>query len=231
MSCSDIPHRIISSSTCSGLCAYHEITHCSFTAKTFNILTLNPLIKMKKISFYCLLLIATLTTQAQWASINPGAGGQVQDIVCDPNQPNRLILASDMEGIYESTNNGNSWNHKGHLHQNRVYAVAIPKSSNQTHKDKMYVGTLYGLEVSNNRGQDFTLITSTKKLSIGAIAVHPSNPSIVLAGIGWKDDYDFSHKFGLSPDKSGKGKGEIFRSTNAGAAWTKIEFDGKYCNR
>ncbi len=181
---------------------------------------------MRKYFTMILFLFVTLMANAQWASLNPGAGGQVQDIVCDPNQPNRLILASDMEGIYESTNNGNSWNHKGHLHQNRVYAVAIPKSSNQTHKDKMYVGTLYGLEVSNNRGQDFTLITSTKKLSIGAIAVHPSNPSIVLAGIGWKDDYDFSHKFGLSPDKSGKGKGEIFRSTNAGGAWTKIEFDG-----
>ena len=180
---------------------------------------------MKKRILLPILFLTAHLVFCQWESKNPGAGGQVQDIICDPNQDQRLILASDMEGIYESTNNGNTWNHKGKLHQNRVYAVAIPKSNNHTQKNKMFVGTLYGLEVSNNRGQDFTLIPNTKKISIGAIAVHPSNPSIVLAGIGWKDDYDFIQKFGLSPDKSGKGKGEIFRTNNGGISWSKIEFN------
>ncbi|WP_256476017.1 hypothetical protein [Simiduia sp. 21SJ11W-1] len=32
-----------------------------------------------------LLLLVPLCAQAQWTSINPGAGGQVQDVVADPN--------------------------------------------------------------------------------------------------------------------------------------------------
>ena len=70
---------------------------------------------MKKFISLLLLVLAVLSADAQWESKNPGAGGQVQDIVCDPNSNERLILASDMEGIYESNDNGENWSHKGKL--------------------------------------------------------------------------------------------------------------------
>ena len=101
---------------------------------------------MRKITTAFLMLVVTLCAQAQWQSINPGAGGQVQDVICDPNVNQRLILASDMEGIYESLDNGLSWHPKGVLHQNRAFAVAIPKSSGN---NTMYVGTMMGLERSH----------------------------------------------------------------------------------
>ncbi len=163
-------------------------------------------------------MLSSINSFGQWQSINPGAGGQVQDIVCDPNIPNRVFLASDMEGVYESTDNGQSWHETGHLKQNRVYAVAItPGNSN-----KMFVGTLYGLEVSNDAGSHFDLVASSKKLSIGAIAVSPSSTNTVIAGVGWRDDSDFASNFGMSRN----GNIVTFRSTNGGSSWQKIEISG-----
>ena len=176
-------------------------------------------------------LLLASAAQAQWTSINPGAGGQVQDVVADPNINQRLILASDMEGIYESLDNGDSWHPKGDLHQNRVYAVGIPKQSGN---QKMYVGTLFGLEVSNDGGNSFTLVGDTKRKSIGAIAIHPTNKNIVLAAIGWKDDYDdagggnrFYSMFGLSKG----GPVQVFRSTDGGINWSLKSTANSYGDR
>lgn len=164
-----------------------------------------------------LLTLFSIKNYAQWQPINPGAGGQVQDVVGDPNQDGRLILASDMEGIYESLNHGESWHPKGNLHQNRVYAVAFAKKA----VNKLFVGTLYGLEVSNDGGNTYRLISKTKRKSIGAIAVSPDNQNIIIAGIGWRDDYDFSNTFGLQQNA----RGELYRSIDGGITWETVYFD------
>jgi hypothetical protein len=169
------------------------------------------------ISFSFILILGIQTLPAQWISINPGAGGQVQDVVCDPDIPGRLFLACDMVGIFETIDNGESWNPKGSLHQNRVYAIAITPGNS----GRMYVGNLYGLEVSNDGGNTFASVPETRKLSIAAIAIDPNNQNNVIAAIGWRDDYDFAGMFGMSIN----GKGEIFRSTDGGVSWTRITFD------
>ncbi|WP_194768585.1 hypothetical protein [Tamlana sp. I1] len=141
----------------------------------------------------------------------------MQDIVCDPNTPGRLILVSDMEGIYQTLDHGDSWHIMGDLHQNRVFSVAYAKGKT----NKLFVGTLYGLEVSNDSGKSFKLIEQTKRKSIAAITASPHDSNIVIAGLGWRDDYDFSHTFGLGQS----GKGELYRSTDGGETWSHIYFE------
>lgn len=171
----------------------------------------------KKLFIGLLLSFAVQIIHGQWKSINPGAGGQVQDVICDPNQPNRLLLASDMEGIYESIDNGISWHPKGELMHNRVYAITVSPGNSK----KLFVGTLFGLEVSTDGGNSFRFIASTRRKSIGVIAVHPTNPNLVIAGMGWRDDTDFTRHFGLEQN----GKGELFRSIDGGKTWSTIYFD------
>ncbi len=172
---------------------------------------------MKKILLYLIVFTSNFSGFSQWQSINPGAGGQVQDIVCDPNTPGRLILVSDMEGIYETLDDGESWHIMGDLHQNRVFSVAYSKGDTS----KLFVGTLYGLEVSSDSGKTFKLIEQTKRTSIATLAVNPHNNNIVIAGVGWRDDYEFSDTFGLKQS----GKGEIYRSTDEGNTWNLVYFD------
>ncbi len=178
---------------------------------------------MKYHLLFLLLWISTYNAQAQWVSINPGAGGQVQDVVPSPNTPNHLLLASDMEGIYESTDNGESWHPKGSLKQNRVYSVAFTPGNTE----KIYVGTVYGLEVSNDGGNSSELVEISRKKSVGAIAVDPFNENNILAGIGWRDDYDFANQFGMGTT----GNGEIFRSTDGGQNWQVVQYTGNSQDR
>lgn len=151
---------------------------------------------------------------AQWISINPGAGGQVQDVVADPGNVGTLYLASDMEGVYKTTDNGEFWQTTGHLMHNRVYAVAIdPKNS-----DRVYIGTLYGLHISDDGGETYRFISATRNRSIASIAVDPENSNNIIAATGWRDDYDFIHTLGEHQN----GKGELFLSEHGGETWDII---------
>jgi uncharacterized protein YjdB len=165
-----------------------------------------------------LLIAASLTTShAQWKSINPGAGGQVQDVVADPGTIGTLYLASDMEGVYKSTDNGESWHITGKLMHNRVYSVTVDPGNS----DKLYIGTLYGLHRSTDGGTTYQFIQTTKGWSIGSIAVDPTNSNRIIAGPGWRDDYDFIGTLG----ESQTGSGELFLSEDGGVNWTKKTFD------
>ncbi len=180
---------------------------------------------MRKNTLFILILsLFIVQANAQWEEINPGAGGQTQDVVFDPNQDGRLILASDVDGIFESTNDGITWTGIGDLHQNRVYAVAIPESNNTGIRNRMYVGNTFGLEYSTDRGNTFELIKESQGNSIGAITVSPTNPNIVLAGIGWRDDY--FDRFITAYGGSRSGPVTLYRTANGGNSWTTIEVGG-----
>ena len=163
------------------------------------------------------LLCATTPLHAQtlqWEEINPGAGGQVQDIVPDPTTKDRVFLASDMEGIYQSLDNGLSWKPLGSLLHNRVYSVTV----DPTNSSKIYAGSLYGLEISTNNGSTFSLVEPTRGVSIDVVAVKPTDSRVALAGVGTRDDLgSFATTFGLGAN----GPALIYRSKETGG-WDKI---------
>lgn len=167
--------------------------------------------------FVCLSLCAA-TAHAQsplWEEINPGAGGQVQDIVPDPTTKNRVFLASDMEGIYQSLNNGESWKPLGSLLHNRVYSVTVDPNSAK----KIYAGSLYGLEISTDNGRTFGLVEATRGVSIDVVAVKPNDSRVALAGVGTRDDLgNFANTFGLGEN----GPALLYRSREDGNGWDKI---------
>lgn len=171
---------------------------------------------------YIVTAIALLNIGASWASqqwqpLNPGAGGQVQDIVTDPNQANVVYLASDMEGVYKSSDNGEHWHITGQLVNNRVYAISVaPGDSN-----KVLVGTLYGLHVSTDGGATYELAPETENVSIASVAYRPDNTNQIIAAPGWRDDNDFIGKFG----ETANGLGQVFVSQNGGDTWQTVTFD------
>ncbi len=171
----------------------------------------------KKLAIALLFILFKLSLYAQWHSINPGAGGQVQDIVTDPNTPNTVYLVSDMEGVYKSTNNGDQWHMTGKLVSNRVFALAVTPGNAQ----KLYVGTLFGLHTSVDGGKSYQFVPLTLKRTIGCVSVSPHNPNVVVAGFGWRDDYEFLWII----DGKQTGKGQVVISRDGGKTWKIIDFN------
>ncbi|OHX63899.1 WD40/YVTN/BNR-like repeat-containing protein [Flammeovirga pacifica] len=159
------------------------------------------------------LLFIISPAYSQWVSINPGAGGQVQDVVCDPTTVGVLYVPSDMEGVYKSSDNGEHWHMTGKLVNNRVYSVAV----NYNDPNLLYVGTLNGLQTSKNGGDNYSFIKSSKGKSFGEIKVNPNNTSQIVAAVGWRDDYDFCHFFGDTKN----GFIELFISNDKGDSWAR----------
>lgn len=89
--------------------------------------------------------------------------------------------------------------------------IAVPDAPVRDHLRTIYVGTRNGgIFKSVNNGTTFKpLFDGQTHLSIGALAISPSNPEVVWAGTG--DAYSARSSY------SGDG---VYKSTDAGATWT-----------
>ncbi|UXX81053.1 hypothetical protein N7E81_08065 [Reichenbachiella carrageenanivorans] len=163
------------------------------------------------------MLVFPMAAQAQWVSINPGAGGQVQDVVCAPSTPGTLYLASDMEGVYKTEDNGAHWHITGDLVHNRIFAVAVDPTS----ADQIYVGGMFALQVSTDGGKNYSVADKSLGESFGSVSVDPHDPNHIIAGIGWRDDYDFV----TLTDNVRDGKGRLLESRDKGLTWNYITYD------
>ena len=133
------------------------------------------------------------------------------------------------DGIYKSTDGGETWTHMGLKESERITRILVdPKSS-----DTVYAcvpGKLWsdskdrGLYKTTDGGKSWNLILKGSNLSTGCstVAMDPKNSSVMFAGL-----WDFRRKGwefrsgGNGPDApSGSG---LYRSTDAGKTWTELD--------
>jgi photosystem II stability/assembly factor-like uncharacterized protein len=135
-------------------------------------------------------------------------------------------------GVYKSTDGGETWIHVGLDKSERVAKIAVsPKSS-----DTVFAavpGALWsdspdrGLYKTTDAGKTWTQILKGPNLSTGCtdIAIDPTNPDIMFASMwdfrrrGW--EYRSGGESPTAPSASG-----LFRSTDGGTTWTEITTDG-----
>jgi photosystem II stability/assembly factor-like uncharacterized protein len=162
----------------------------------------------------------------------------IGSIALDPRNPKNVWVGTGEcwtrnsvsigNGIYKSTDGGETWSKSGLDKSERIGQIIVsPKSS-----DTVYAavpGALWsdssdrGLYKTTDGGKTWNLILGGANLSTGAstIAMDPSNPSILFAGM-----WDFRRKGwiyrsgGDTPnDPSASG---LFRTTDGGTTWKEI---------
>jgi photosystem II stability/assembly factor-like uncharacterized protein len=140
-----------------------------------------------------------------WSSLGP-PGGDVSDAAVSTADPNIILAGIAPEGsfggtLYRSTDAGNSWSDVLLLDGISVFDIEFAPGTNT------YIGTQDSVRRSTDGGISWSLLN----LGIGQndqvfdVALDPSNPSIIWAGIG---------------DAGGFQSVNVMRSTDSGATWS-----------
>ncbi|MFK8183372.1 MAG: hypothetical protein AB8B99_08355 [Phormidesmis sp.] len=183
------------------------------------------LLKVFLASVIAIVIIAyhSVSSAQVWESLNPGAGGQVQDVVLDPHDDNHAFVLSDVDGLYQTRDGGNQWDYssRGLAGTNTLTLAYDP-----VNKNRIYLGTTVGLHVSDNGGEAWTLHPTvrrsanadlltktgrTEELAIGSLVVDPENHQQVIAGVGNKRDSTLN-------------RSAVFRSTDGGSTFEVVRF-------
>jgi photosystem II stability/assembly factor-like uncharacterized protein len=133
------------------------------------------------------------------------------------------------DGVYKSTDGGQSWTNMGLPNSERISKILI----DPTNSDTVYVcapGKLWsdsadrGLYKTTDGGKSWTLILKGSNLSTGcaSIAMDPKDPNVILAGL-WdfrRTGWNF-RSGGNGPDApSGSA---MMRTSDGGKTWTKMD--------
>jgi photosystem II stability/assembly factor-like uncharacterized protein len=162
-------------------------------------------------------------------------------IALDPQNPKNVWVGTGEswtrnsvsigDGIYKSTDGGETWTHAGLPNSERIAKIIVsPKSS-----DTVYVcvaGSLWsdspdrGLYKTTDGGKTWKQVLKGPNLSTGctSIALDPTDSNIVFASL-----WDFRRK-GWEYRSGGKGPDQpsasgLFRSTDGGTTWSEITPD------
>jgi photosystem II stability/assembly factor-like uncharacterized protein len=136
------------------------------------------------------------------------------------------------DGIYKSTDGGETWTFSGLPVSERIAKIIIdPRSS-----DTVYVcvpGRLWsdspdrGLYKSGDGGKSWHVVLKGANLSTGcaSLAMDPGNPDVLLAGLWDFRRKGWTFRSGGEGPKSPSGSG-LYRSADGGKTWTELSGKG-----
>ncbi len=161
-------------------------------------------------------------TRERWQQCTPPTEW-IRALVVDPHNSNFLYAGTDGNGVYKSTDAGQSWKAINNgLPNLDVYTLAI-----SYHDDKIYVGTACGLFVSLNQGDSWqTQHERFLDLEVRCLALSPQDSDMFICGTGeHSSGVIFSVGVGIlgsekiSDRNEAASTGDLHISTEQGISW------------
>jgi photosystem II stability/assembly factor-like uncharacterized protein len=129
--------------------------------------------------------------------------GPTFSVAVDPVNPLKIYAGTFFSGVLMSLDGGATWSSKNNGLQNlRVRSLAIHPQASST----VYAGNGNGVIRTDNSGESWTpIVAGMNGLFVMQIAVNPQAPSTLFAAMG---------------------VGGVFRSTDAGESWQRLDLSG-----
>jgi photosystem II stability/assembly factor-like uncharacterized protein len=125
------------------------------------------------------------------------------------------------DGVYKSTDGGNTWQHMGLRDSERISTIVIHPQN----PDIVYVGALghafgpneeRGVFMTTDGGKTWSkTLYIDREHGVSDLELDPSNPNILYAGMWQFERKPWTHR-------SGSEKGGVYRSIDGGRTWTKL---------
>src|SRR3990172_495395 len=178
---------------------------------------------MRGMPLLIVLLLFGLNVFAQqnWIPIGPGGGSDLESIAIQPNNPDVVYIGGDIEGIFKTTDGGNTWKNINSnlalLYSPGIYFIQeIIFDLSDNSYNSLFICTQVGLFKTTNGGSHWDLLypkTITDEndfIPVGYLAQDPGNNNIIYIGIG-------------NAHENSNGIGSIFKSTDGGNTWNEIK--------
>ncbi len=181
-----------------------------------------------------LILIHVETSLGQWVQDKNLTGGSIMEDIIEFKGD--LYLATYTDGIFRSSDNGNSWTHLNMPQNFRIVSMTV-------HKDQL-IGVVYGHTYLSSDGNNWTDLPAPKAF-LNQVISDGSNLYIVSRFNGvFKSDDDGTTWEEINNDETASGiyaiakhnnvlfaggnSGAFFRSSDEGQVWEKIQLDSQY---
>lgn len=137
----------------------------------------------------------------RWVRTNPGGGGAIA--VVGATASGMMLAASDLSGVYRSTDMGASWEPLGAA-QGLVQTHTSALGFHPTDGDTFFVGTGWGVFKTTDGGDHFTQVHPDGYIE--SIVIAPSDPAVGY--MAYHEDWD-------TP-------GEVFATIDGGDSWHAV---------
>jgi photosystem II stability/assembly factor-like uncharacterized protein len=138
---------------------------------------------MNPTNFVLITLLLSAAGEAaisDWSPVGLSGGGGMFSPAISPADPNLTMLNCDMSAAYISEDGGRNWRmiHHAQLRSD----IQCRPGFHPSDPDVIYASSGGQLRMSRDRGRTFSPIGNLRESLSGAIAISPSDPSVMLAG-------------------------------------------------